>query len=443
MIKPVPIPAELFQQNRERLRRLLPPRSLAVLNANDVMPGNADATLGFVQNADLFYLSGILQEETILVLAPDASNPRHREVLFLRRPDDHTRIWEGEKLSREEARRISGIREVRWLDEFPVVFRQLMCEMEFVYLNSNEHYRAMPQVETRDERFIRQCQRQYPLHQYRRLAPLMHQLRTVKSPLEVDLIRKACDITGEAFAEVLGCIRPGVNEAEVEAEFARAFLRRRATFAYPPIIASGPNNCVLHYTRNDRECRAGELLLLDVAANYGGYNSDLTRTVPVSGRFTPRQRDVYEAVLRVVRQMLPRMVPGKTLDQLREEAETLIAEECRELGLLGRAARRRTDCDEPPVRAFFMHGVAHPIGLDVHDVLQPGQKIAAGWVMTCEPAIYIREEGFGIRLENTVLITERGAEDLMPEIPIEPGAIEDLMQPRRPARHSRTAQISG
>jgi Xaa-Pro aminopeptidase len=428
MIKPVPIPADLFRQNRARLRQLLPPRSLAVLNANDVMPGNADATLGFVQNADLFYLTGILQEETILIMAPDASDPAHREILFLRKPDEHTTLWEGAKLTREEARRISGIQEIRWLDEFPTLFRQLMCEMDLVFLNTNEHYRAMPQVETRDARFIRQCQRQYPLHQYRRLAPLMHQLRTVKSPIEVELIRKACQLSGQAFRKVLRHVRPGVNETAIEAEFAREFIRNRASFAYPPIIASGPNNCVLHYTRNDRDCRDGELLLLDVAANYGGYNSDLTRTVPVNGHFTRRQRRVYEAVLRVFRQMLQRIVPGKTLADLRQEAEALIAEECKALGLLRARSRRRSPAEPPPVREYFMHGVAHPIGLDVHDVLQPGQKIAAGWVLTCEPAIYIRREGFGIRLENTVLVTSQGVEDLMADVPIEPEEIEALMR---------------
>lgn len=428
MIKPVPIPSQLFRDNRERLKKLLPPRSLVILNANDIMPGNADATLGFVQNADLFYLSGILQEQTILVLAPDASDPAHREILFLRRTDEHTLIWEGPRLTREEARRISGIDQVRWLDEFPQVFRQLMCEMEFVYLNTNEHYRAMPEVETRDARFIRQCQQQYPLHRYRRLAPLMHQLRTVKSPIEVDFIHQACQLTGRAFRHVLRRIRPGVNETEIEAEFAREFIRHRATFAYPPIIASGPNSCVLHYVRNDRDCRAGEVVLLDVAANYGSYNSDMTRTVPVTGRFTRRQRQVYDAVLRVFRQMVPALVPGKTLNDLRQEAETLIAEECRRLGLLPRRPRRVSPTDEPPVRRYFMHGVAHPIGLDVHDVLQPGQKIAAGWVLTCEPAIYIRDEGFGIRLENTILVTEQGPVDLMADIPIEPDEIESLMQ---------------
>ncbi|WP_205880851.1 aminopeptidase P family protein [Limisphaera ngatamarikiensis] len=427
MIKPVTIPARLFRENRDRLRQLLPPRSLVVLNANDVMPANADGTLGFIQNADLFYLTGILQEQTILVLAPDASDPAHREILFLRRPDEQTLIWEGPKLSREEARKISGIEQVRWLDEFPVVFRQLMCEMELVYLNSNEHYRAMPEVETRDARFIRECQRQYPLHQYRRLAPLMHQLRTVKSPIEVDLIHHACQLTGRAFRKVLRRIRPGINEAEVEAEFAREFIRQRARFAYPPIIASGPNSCVLHYTRNDRTCRSGEVLLLDVAASYGSYNADMTRTVPVNGRFSRRQRQVYDAVLRVFRQMTRALLPGKTLADLRKEAEALIAEECRSLGLLPKRSRQ-TGGDSPPVRRYFMHGVSHPIGLDVHDVLHPGQPIAAGWVLTCEPAIYIREEGLGIRLENTFLITDQGPVDLMGDIPIEPDEIEELMR---------------
>lgn len=427
-MRPVSIPSDLFRLNRDRLRRLLPRNALAILNANDVMPTNADGVLGHVQNSDLFYLTGIEQEETVLVLAPDAFDERQREVLFLRQPNEHLAVWEGHKLTKEEATRISGIREVRWLSEFPTVFRQLMCESEQVFLNSNEHYRAEPEVETRDARFIRECQRRYPLHTYRRLAPLMHELRVVKSPAEVALIREACRLTARGFRRALRRIRPGVNEAEIEAEFAHEFTRQRAGFAYPPIIAGGPNTCVLHYTRNDRMCRRGELLLLDVAAGCRHYMSDLTRTVPVSGRFTRRQRQVYDAVLRVFRQMVRAMVPGKTIQDLRREAEGLIAEECVRLGLLKPAQIRRQDPNNPAVKQYFMHGVSHPIGLDVHDVLYARQKIAPGWVLTCEPGIYIREEGFGIRLENTILVTESGQEDLMADIPIEAEEIEALLR---------------
>ncbi len=427
-MKTVPTKSELFTLNRDRLRKLLPKNSLAILNANDVMPTNADGTMGHLQNSDLFYLSGIHQEETMLVLAPDAFDPKQREVLFLREPNEHLAIWEGHKLTKEQATKISGIKQIKWLSEFPTVFRQLMCESEQLFLNTNEHYRAVPEVETRDARFIRDCQRRYPLHAYRRLAPLMHELRVVKSQHEIELIQEASRITGKGFRRVLKMTKPGVNEAEIEAVFAHEFTRNLGCFAYPPIIASGGNNCILHYNQNDQVCRKGELVLLDVAAGYGNYMSDLTRTIPVSGRFTRRQRQVYAAVLRVFRQMVKAMVPGKTILDLRKETEELTARECVDLGLLKPAQVRKQDPDNPAVKKYFMHGVSHPIGLDVHDVLYARQKIAPGWVLTCEPAIYIREEGFGIRLENTIVVTENGQLDLMADNPIEAEEIEALMK---------------
>lgn len=427
-MKPVPTKSELFTLNRDRLRKLLPKNSVAILNANDVMPTNADGSMGHLQNSDLFYLTGIHQEETMLVLASDAFDPKQREVLFLREPNEHLAIWEGHKLTKEQATKISGIKQIKWLSEFPTVFRQLMCESEQVFLNTNEHYRAVPEVETRDARFIRDCQQRYPLHSYRRLAPLMHELRVVKSQHEIELIQEASRITGKGFRRVLKMTKPGVNETEIEAVFAHEFIRHRGCFAYPPIIASGENNCILHYGQNDQVCRKGELVLLDVAAGYGNYMSDLTRTIPVSGRFTRRQRQVYDAVLRVFRQMVKAMVPGKTILDLRKETEELTAKECVDLGLLKAAQVRKQDPENPAVKKYFMHGVSHPIGLDVHDVLYARQKIAPGWVLTCEPAIYIREEGFGIRLENTIVVTETGQLDLMADIPIEADEIEDLMK---------------
>lgn len=427
-MKPVPTKSDLFTLNRDRLRKLLPKNSLAILNANDVMPTNADGTMGHLQNSDLFYLTGIHQEETLLVLAPDAFDEKQREVLFLREPNEHLAIWEGHKLTKEQATKISGIKQIKWLSEFPTVFRQLMCESDQIFLNSNEHYRALPEVETRDARFIRDCQRRYPLHTYRRLAPLMHELRVVKSKHEIELIQHASRITGKGFRRVLRMTKPGVNEAELEAVFAHEFIRNLGCFAYPPIIASGANNCILHYNQNDQVCRKGELVLLDVAAGYGNYMSDLTRTIPVSGRFTRRQRQVYDAVLRVFRQMVKAMVPGKTILDLRKETEALVAKECVDLGLLKAAEVRKQDPDNPAVKKYFMHGVSHPIGLDVHDVLYARQKIAPGWVLTCEPAIYIREEGFGIRLENTIVVTETGQLDLMADIPIEADEIEAAMR---------------
>ena len=426
-MKPIPFPSALFVANRERLVQRLLPRSVALFNANDIMPTNADGTMGHLQNADLFYLTGVHQEETVLLLAPDAFDPNHREVLFLRETNEHLVIWEGHKLTKEQAAKISGIKTVKWLSEFPTVFRTVMCEMENVYLNTNEHQRAATDVETRDARFIRECQRKYPLHRYQRLAPLVHELRVMKSKHEVAAIQAACDLTGKAFKRVSRFVKPGANEAEVEAVFAHEFIRAKGAFAYPPIIASGANNNVLHYVQNDRACKKGELLLLDVAAGLGNYMSDMTRTIPVSGRFTRRQKQVYNAVLRVFRQMSKAMAPGKTTKELRAECEQLIAEECVGLGLLKLSALKKQTPENPAAKPFFMHGVAHPIGLDVHDVTYNHFKIAPGWVLTCEPAIYIREEGFGVRLENTILVTETGQVDLMADVPIEAEEIEELM----------------
>ena len=292
-MKPIPIDPDLFIRNRKRLRKLLPKNALAVFNANDIPATNADGTLIGAPNSDLFYLTGIAQEESILVIAPDAFDDKHREILFLREPNEKVIVWEGYKLSKAEAQKRSGIQNIQWLSEFPSIFRIFMCESEKVLLNTNEHQRASVEVESRDARFIHQCQHQFPLHQYRRLAPLMHQLRVVKSEAEIALIRQACDLTASGLRRVLRFVKPGVNEAEVEAEFAHEFIRNRGVFAYPPIIAGGSNNCILHYIQNDQTCRKGNLVLMDVAAGLGNYMSDLTRTIPVSGRFSPRQKAVY------------------------------------------------------------------------------------------------------------------------------------------------------
>lgn len=429
-MKALPLPPALFTLNRERLVKLLPPRSLAVLNANDIMPTNADGTMGHLQNADLFYLTGVHQEETILLLAPDAYDPTHREILFVRETNEHLATWEGHKLTKEQATAVSGIKTVKWLAEFPGIFRQLMCELDNVYLNSNEHQRADASVETRDSRFIRDCRAKFPLHHYHRLAPLMHALRAVKSQDEINAIQAACDLTGRGFKRVCKFLKPGVNETEVEAEFAHEFIRHKGQFAYPPIIASGANNNILHYNQNDQICRKGDLLLLDVAAGLGNYMSDLTRTIPVSGRFTRRQKQVYNAVLRVLRAQVTALTPGKTTKDLRLECDERIAKECVDLGLLKPADIKKQKPEAPAVRKYFMHGVSHPIGLDVHDVTYNHFKIEPGWVLTVEPAIYIKEEGFGIRLENTVAVTENGPLDLMAGIPIEAGEIEALMNRR-------------
>ena len=429
-MKAVPLPAALFTLNRERLIQKLPPRSLAVLNANDIMPTNADGAMGHLQNADLFYLTGVHQEETILLLAPDAFDPNQREILFVRQPNEHLAIWEGHKLTKEQATAVSGIKNVKWLAEFPTVFRSLMCELENVFLNSNEHQRADVTVETRDARFVRDVQKTFPLHKYHRLAPLLHELRVVKSQYEINAIQAACDLTGKGFKRVCKFLKPGVNEAEVEAEFAHEFIRAKGQFAYPPIIAGGVNNNILHYTQNDQVCKNGDLLLLDVAAGLGNFMSDLTRTIPVSGKFSRRQKQVYNAVLRIFRAQVAALVPGKTTKDLRAECEEITAKECVDLGLLKMSQLKKQTPENPAVRPFFMHGVSHPLGLDVHDVTYNHLKISPGWVLTVEPAIYIKAENFGVRIENTVLVTENGQRDLMAGIPIEADEIEALMNRR-------------
>jgi Xaa-Pro aminopeptidase len=423
-----PISQSLFIQNRARLREKLLPNSLAVVNSNDVLPTNADGSLRLITNSDLFYLTGIEQEQTILLLYPDAHDEQQRELLFIRDVAPELEIWEGHKLTKEEAREISGIERVHFLSEFPRLFHRLMCECEHVYLNSNEHKRAVIEVETREARFVADVVRRYPLHSYQRLARIMHQVRVVKSAEEIALIRRACEITGAGFRRLLKFVRPGVNEAEVEAELAHEFIRNRAGFAYTPIIASGANACALHYISNCAECRKGELLLLDVAASYANYNSDMTRTIPVSGRFTPRQKQVYNAVLRVFRQSCDNLRPGKLWKDWQKEAEQLIEKELVDLKLLTTREIKEQKPDAPALKKYFMHGVGHPIGLDVHDVGLTTEPMQAGWVMTVEPAIYLPEEKFGVRLENTIVIGERGNTDLMADVPIEAREIESLME---------------
>lgn len=422
-----PIDPNLFILNRERLRKLLPPNSLAVLNANDVLPTNADGSMPYHPNADLFYLTGVEQEESILLLAPDAYDEKLREILFLREPNELLKLWEGHKLSQDEAKHLSGVKRVGWLSEFPGIFHQLMCELEHVYLNSNEHKRAHVEVETRDARFIRECQQRYPLHDYRRLARLMHRLRLTKSHREVELLKHAIRITDQGFRRALAFVRPGVTENQVEAEFAHEFLGHRGKFAYGPIVASGANACVLHYVANDQPCRDGDLLLMDVAASYANYNADLTRTIPVSGRFTPRQRAIYDAVLRVLRASISGAVVGKTDRQWQREAQMMMNDELLSLGLISAEDVEKQNPDKLACRKYFPHGLGHPLGLDVHDVGSLAEPFAAGCVLTVEPGIYIPAEGLAVRLENDILITESGPVDLMADVPLEAEEIEELM----------------
>lgn len=427
-MKSVPIDSGMFTQHREKLKGMLPPGSLAVICSNDVMPTNADGTMGFHQNADLFYLTGINQEETVLVLFPDAFDEKTREILFVRQSSELLEIWEGHKVTKAEATAISGIKEIRWVSDLPAALHRLMSECKQVYLNGNEYPSGSRDVETRELRFARALRHQYPLHKVERLAPILSALRLVKSSGELELIRKACGITRAGFLRSLQFIKPGVNEAEIEAEWAHEFIRQKATFAYPPIICSGANNCILHYNANDQVCKKGELVLMDVGAGYGQYASDLTRTVPVSGKFSRRQKQVYNAVLRVFKKIVAAMKPGVTLKELRTMCEKLTEEELLSLELLKPSDVKKQDPANPAFKKYFMHGVSHSMGLDVHDVGAVSATLAPGWVVTCEPAIYIKEEGFGVRIENDILITDSEPIDLMADIPVEVDEIESLMR---------------
>ena len=420
---------ELFVENRRRLRELLPAGALAIFQANDVQPTNADGTMPFRQNNDLFYLSGVDQEESILVICPGAALEKHREILFLKETSEHILIWEGYKLTKDEARTQSGIPTIMWLDAFKTVLPALMNEAEYVYLNANEHIRAVVEVETRDARFIKSLQAAYPLHRYRRVAPLLHSLRAIKSAEEIRVLREAMRLTGQAFRRVLGFVRPGVWEFEIEAEILHEFVRGRSRGpAYGSIIASGKNATVLHYTSNDRQCQAGDVLLLDFGAEYANYAADLSRSIPVSGKFDRRQRQVYDAVLRVMSFAKTRLVVGNDIETYHKEVGQNMEQELIKLDLLKAEDVKNQDPDAPEYKKYFPHGTSHYLGLDVHDAGYKYRKFEAGMVYTCEPGIYIPEENLGIRLENDILITATGNEDLMADIPLLADDIERLMK---------------
>jgi len=428
-----PIQKDLFVQNRRRLTALLKPKALAVVNNNDPLPTNADGTHLLHPNSDLFYLTGIEQEESMLLLFPEAHEPRMREILFIRESSPLLETWEGRKLTKEDAQKISGIERVEWLSSFPGIFHTLMCEAERVYLNANEHARADIVIQTREARFVRDTMSRYPLHEYHRLARLLHALRAVKSDAELALLHRAIAITQDGFERVARFVQPGVTETQVEAEFAHEFIRQGGGFAYPPIIGSGVNACALHYVENASPCRNGELLLLDVASRYANYNADLTRTIPVNGRFSRRQRQVYNAVLRVFRAAAAMLRPGLLPSEWRKGVEAAMEKELVDLKLLKMSEIRKQGPEKTALRRYYMHGIGHPIGLDVHDVAVPNEPMQVGWVVTCEPGIYIREEKTGVRIENMIQITENGPLDLMPGIAIEADEIEALMaQPKRP-----------
>ncbi len=423
-----PLPASFFAGNRSRLMEQLIPGSLAILNANDVYPTNADGTIPHHQNTDLFYLTGVDQEETVLLLAPNAADEFQREILFLRETNEHIAIWEGAKLTREAARELTGIQNVQWLQNLEGVLDGLMKQSECVYLNRNEHLRAGHSVETRDDRFGKRLRKRYPLQQYARLAPLLAKMRQIKQPEEIAALRKACDITEKGVRRLLGFIRPGVGEWEIEAELSHEFLRNGSRrFAFPCIIASGADTCVLHYVSNDKICREGDLVLTDIGAEYGNYNADLTRTFPVSGKFTPRQKAVYDAVYRVHKAAFGLLRPGILKRDYEKEVGKVVERELVGLGLLTEKELSTQDPANPAYRRYYMHGCSHFLGLDVHDVGEANPMIEPGMVFTIEPGIYIREEGIGVRLENDILVGETENIDLMASIPMASDEIERLM----------------
>lgn len=405
------------------------PKSIAVFNSNDIYPISADSTMPFQQHRDIFYLSGADQEETILVLFPEAMDKKHSEILFVRETNDHIAVWEGAKLTKEKATEVSGIETVYWLSNFNKIFFDLMTEAEIIYLNTNEHYRQSVETETRETRFIAKIKKDYPAHQVAKSNPILQQIRGVKEPEEIALMQMACNITEKGFRRLLGFIKPGVWEYEIEAELLHEFVRNRSKgFAYTPIIASGNNANVLHYVVNNEQCKDGDMILMDAAAEYANYSSDLTRTIPVNGKFTKRQKEVYEAVLRVKNEVTKMLVPGTIWAEYHKECGKFMTSELLGLGLLDKADVQNEDKDWPAYKKYFMHGTSHHIGLDTHDYGELKTPMKANMVFTVEPGIYIPDEKLGIRLEDDVVIQNSGEPfNLMKNIPIEVEEIEELM----------------
>ncbi len=418
----------LFITNRKNFIKMMDPNSLAVFHSNDEFPRNGDQNFPFRQNSDMFYLTGIDQEKTILLLFPGCPNKELREVLFVRQTNEKIAVWEGHKYTKEEAKKTSGIKKIIWSEEFDAALTEVMTYADKVYLNTYEYIKYFNEVPYRDMRFSHEIRNRYPNHEYKRTAPIIASLRTVKSPIEIDLIRKAVDITEKAFRRVLAFVKPGVMEYEVQAEIGHEFAINRANgHAYLPIIGSGKNSCVLHYIDNDQVCQDNSLLLMDFGAEYANYAADLTRTIPVNGRFTKRQLDCYKAVLDVQREAIRMLVPGNTIDKLNGEVNKLMEQKMIELGLFTREDVDKQDPENPLRQKYFMHGTSHFLGLDVHDVGSKYEQLKPGMVLTCEPGLYIPEEEIGIRLENNILVTDKGPVDLTANIPIEPGEIEKLM----------------
>jgi len=419
----------LFKKNREKFMAQMKPKSIAIFNSNDIYPISADSTMPFQQHRDILYLSGVDQEESILLLFPDAIDKKSREILFVRETNDHIAVWEGAKLDKDQATAVSGIESVHWLTDFDKVFFGLMTEAECIYFNTNEHYRQSVETQTREDRFILKCKNDFPAHRVAKSNPILQQIRGVKEAEEIKLIQHACDITEKGFRRLLRFLKPGIWEYELEAEYLHEFIRNRSKgFAYTPIIASGNNANVLHYIENNNQCKDGDLILMDVGAEYANYSSDMTRTVPVNGKFTERQRQVYEAVLRVKNEATNMLVPGTLWAEYHIEVGKVMTSELIGLGLLDKADVQNENKDWPAYKKYFMHGTSHHMGLDTHDYGALKTPMKPNMVFTVEPGIYIPDEKMGVRLEDDVVITEKGAPfNLMRNIPIEVDEIEDLM----------------
>jgi Xaa-Pro aminopeptidase len=427
-MKYLPIDKNLFIENRKRFVKYMKPNTIALFISNDDYPRNGDQFFPFRQNSDIFYLTGLDQAKTILLLYPDSNRDEFREIVFTEETSELIAIWYGHKYTKEEATKISSIENIQWLSEFNKILIDLMANCEGVYLNSNENIRFQTEVQYTDMRFINEIKEKYPLHQYYRSAPIMKTLRTIKSKVEVDLMKTACNITGIAFDKVMKFVKPGVMEYEVEAEIIHEFIRNRANgHAYYPIIASGASACVLHYIENNKECKDGDLLLMDFGAEYANYAGDLSRTIPVNGKFSQRQKDCYNAVLRVMKEAQKMLVVGTTIDRYHDKVCKLMEQELIGLGLFTEQNVKKQDPKNPLYFKYYMHGTSHFMGLDVHDIGFKQEPLQAGMVFSCEPGIYILDEGIGIRIENDILVTEDGPVDLMANIPREVEEIEEIM----------------
>ena len=424
-----PINPKLFIKNRKNFMAQMKPSSLAIFNSNDIYPVSADSTMPFQQARDIFYLSGVDQEESILVLFPDAPKAKHREILFLKETNDHIAVWEGEKLTKEKALERTGVETVYWLKEFEKILFEVMTQCDTVYINTNEHYRANIETETREARFAKWLKEKYPAHSVAKSNPILQRLRSVKDQIELDIMQQACNITEKGFRRILDFVKPGVWEYNLEAEFMHEFLNNRSRgFAYTPIIASGNNANVLHYIENNQQCKDGDLILFDVGAEYANYSSDMSRTIPVNGKFTKRQKEVYNAVNKVKDDATKMLVPGTYWEAYHVEVGKMMTSALIDLGLLDKVDVKNENPDWPAYKKYFMHGTSHHIGLDTHDYGLLHEPMEANQVFTVEPGIYIPDEGFGIRLEDDVVIQEKGEPfNLMRNIPIEADEIEEIM----------------